>query len=57
MAKVIKVTTRIDNVNNTTYVVQTYDNNTYVYSVYQKNMATSCYYLVQRKSGVCIKST
>jgi hypothetical protein len=57
MPKVIKVTTRIDNVNNITYVVQTYDNNTYVYSVYQKNMATSCYYLVQRKSGVCIKGT
>ena len=57
MAKVIKVTTRIDNVNNTTYVVQTYDNNTYVYSVYQKNMSTGCYYLVQRISGVCIKST
>ena len=35
MPKVIKVTTRIDNVNNTTYVVQTYDNNTYVYFLEQ----------------------
>lgn len=53
MPNVINSRTRIDNTNNTTYVLKRYSNSTYKLFVYQKNMSTGCYYLVGTRSGLC----
>jgi len=54
MPKVIKTQTKIDNSNNTTYVIKKYNNNTYKLFTYQKNMSSGCYYLIGVQSGQCI---
>jgi hypothetical protein len=53
MAAVISTTIRINNANNTTYVLKKYNNSTFKLFTYQKNASTSCYFLVGVQSGVC----
>ena len=53
MAAVISTTTRINNSNNTTYVLKKYSDNTFKLFTYQKNMSTGCYYVAGIRSGFC----
>ncbi len=52
--KVISTQIRMNNSNNTTYVLKKFNNNTFKLFTYQQNMSQGCYYLVGRPlTGVC----
>jgi len=53
MKRLIKTQIRINNTNNTTYVLKEYDDTSYVLNIYQKNVSKNCYYLSSSKTGYC----
>lgn len=53
MATLKSTTIRINNTNNTTYVMKKYNDNTFKLYTYQKNASTGCYFLVGVQSGIC----